>query len=222
MASTVVATTSVTYNPISAGFSSNTLYFYLPNDANTKATLHKITGVRGDFELNLAVKTIPTIKFTMTGLYNAPIGVAPPTSISFGKFIKPVPPNSQNTTGVTLFGYATPALEKFNLKIGNKVEFRNLVGDQYVFLSDRNSMGQVDFEALTPDVFDMFAAANVGTPGAISFTHGTVAGNKVAVSIPKSQPQNPTYADSTGVQMFQVPYIAQTTIRNDDFTLAFT
>jgi hypothetical protein len=221
MAATIVAGNSVAYAPVSSNFSSATLYFYGITDANT-AVLHKITGARGDFELNLATKSVPSIKFTMMGLYNAPTKVAAPTGMSFTKFAKPVIPNSQNTTGLSVFGYAAAALEKFQLKCGNKTEFKNLIGDQYILLSDRQSSGQVDFEAVTPDVNDFFGAAKTSAISPITFIHGNTAGNKVAVSVPAAQLLNPAYSDSNGVQLFQAPFIATPTTGNDEFTLTFT
>lgn len=222
LSSTIVATTSVTYAPVSSNFSSATLYFYGQTDGGT-AVLHKITGCRGDFELNLQASQIPTIKFTMMGLYNAPAELAAPTAISFAKFSKPLVANVTNTTPISLFGGVVgPGLDKLQFKCGNKTEFKNMIGDQYILLSDRQSSGQIDFEAVTPDVKDFFAGAINSTVAATSITHGTTAGNKVTLSVPNMQGLNPAYADNKGVQIFQIPFIAQPLAGNDEFSLAFT
>lgn len=222
LASTIVAAASVTYSPVSSNFSSATLYFYGMTDGGT-AVQHKITGARGDFELNLQAGQIPTIKFTLMGLYNAPTKLVAPSNFSFANFAKPLVSNTTNTTPISLFGgIVGPGLDKLQFKCGNKTDFKNLVGDQYVILSDRQSSGQIDIEAVTPDVHDFFSAAVSSAVAATSITHGTVAGNKVNLDIPFMQGLNPAYADNKGVQNFQIPFIAQPSVGNDEFSLAFT
>ena len=73
MAETVVASTSVTYAPVSASFGSCTIYY------NIDGVRHKVTGARGTFALGGAVGEIPTIDFTFTGIYNAPTDTALPS-----------------------------------------------------------------------------------------------------------------------------------------------
>lgn len=221
LACTEVAKTSVTYSPVSSGFSSATLYFYGQTDQGT-AVLHKITGARGDFELDLQSSQIPTVKFTMMGLYNAPTETAAPGGVQFGKFITPLVANATNTTPVSIFGLPSPTLNKLQFKCGNKTDFMSIIGDQYILQSDRQSSGQIDFEAVTPDVHDFFAAALQSSVSAASVSHGTTAGNIVTLSIPNLQGLNPAYSDNKGVQMFQVPFIAQPKAGNDEFSISFT
>mgnify|MGYP006896085895 FL=1 len=223
MAATVTANTSVAYSPVSSNFSSNTLYFYGQTDAGG-AVLHKITGARGDFELNLQASQIPTIKFTMMGLYNAPTKVAAPGAFSFAKFAKPQVSNTTNTPQFTAFGWAGvgPVLDKLQFKCGNKTEFKNMIGDSYILLSDRQSSGQIDIEAVTPDVKDFFASAIGSSTGLLSFNHGTVAGNQVGFLASQAQGLNPTYSDNKGVQSMQIPFIAQPGTGNDEFSLTFS
>lgn len=220
MSATITPNGNVTYEPVSSNFSSSTLYFYGQTDQGT-AVLHKITGARGDFELDLQVGQIPTVKFTMMGLYNAPTEIAAPTGVGFGKFIKPVISSATTTTPVSIFGLPNVALSKLQLKCGNKTDFMNLIGDQYILLSDRQTSGQFDFGAVTPDIHDFFASAINGVVTPASISHGTVAGNTVTVNMPKLQGLNPAYSDSKGVQMFQIPFIAQPNVGNDEFNLVF-
>ncbi|HQU04222.1 MAG TPA: phage tail tube protein, partial [Acidocella sp.] len=103
-AATTVAATSVTYAPVSTNFTSGTLYFYGQTDGGT-AVLHKLTGCRGDFTLDLATKAVPYVKFTIMGLYNAPTELAAPAGFTYAKFAKPVIPLSGITTA-TIGGLA--------------------------------------------------------------------------------------------------------------------
>ena len=211
----------VVYTPVSSCFSSATLYFYGQTDQGT-AVLHKITGARGDFEIDLQTGQIPTFKFTLMGLYNAPSKVTAPTGVAFGQFMKPVVANATNTTPVSIFNIPSIGLNKLQFKCGNKTDFMNTIGDQYIQISDRQSSGQIDFEAVTPDVYDFFASALSGTEGFAQIYHGTVAGNIVAIKIPQLQGLNPAYSDNKGVQMFQVPFIAQPNVGNDEFSIVFS
>lgn len=74
LSETIVASTSVTYAPVSSSFSSATIYF------NNDGIRHILTGCRGTFTLNGEVGQIPTIDFTMVGVYNAPTDTAQPTT----------------------------------------------------------------------------------------------------------------------------------------------
>ena len=74
LSETVSAGVSVTYAPVSASFSSVTIYY------NIDGVLHKVTGARGTFTLSGEVGGIPTIDFTFTGIYNTPTDTAAPSS----------------------------------------------------------------------------------------------------------------------------------------------
>jgi len=67
---TVVSDTSVTYAPVSSSFDSVTIHFF--QDGVRQA----VTGARGSFALSAEVGQIPTITFTMLGIYNAPTDVS--------------------------------------------------------------------------------------------------------------------------------------------------
>ena len=62
LALTTVSSTSNTYAPESSDFGSCTIW------CNYDGVLHKISGCRGSFSINLAVSEIPTITFNMVGI----------------------------------------------------------------------------------------------------------------------------------------------------------
>lgn len=213
LSETVSAGVSVTYAPISAAFESVTLYF------NNDGTQHKITGARGSVELQINARQIPIYKFSFQGLYNAPTAVSLPT-VSYTAFQTPLVANNTNTTGFSFFS-ASPVLESINLNVNNSVDFRTLIGSQYVQISDRKTSGTAVFEAPSLATKDYFAlAATDGTLGALSITHGTAAGNKVEIASSYIDIANPTYADNGGITMLQVPFVAvPSTAGNDEFTI---
>lgn len=213
LAETITASTSVAYAPVSSGFESVTMYF------NNDGVQHKITGARGSVEININAKQIPVFKFTFMGIYNAPTAASLPT-VTYTAFQTPLVANTTNTTGFSFLG-ASPVLESLTFNVNNSVDYRNLIGSQYVQLADRKASGNAVFEAPTLATKDYFAAAVAdGTLGALDITHGTVAGNKVQIASSTIDIANPTYSDNNGIVMLNVPFVAvPTTAGNDEFTI---
>lgn len=212
MAETIVASTTVTYAPVSTSFKSATIYY------NIDGVLHKLTGCRGNVEMTIAAGQIPVFKFTFTGIYNAPSDTAAP-AVTYTIFQTPLAANNSNTTGFSLFSYSA-ALESMSLNFGNQVTYRNLIGLEDVIMTDRAVTGNVIFEAPTMAAKDFFSLALGNTLGALDVTHGTVAGNKVQISSTKVDISNPTYSDSNSVHMLNVPLtLVPSTSGNDEISI---
>lgn len=204
--------TAVVYNPVSTSFDSVTIYF------NVDGVLHKATGCRGTFEIDLAVKQIPVFKFTMTGLYNAPTDTSAVTP-DFSDFQIPYLANTQNTPGFSLFGYSA-LLESASLNMTNSVELITLIGAESVKVLDRAPAGQLVFEAPTITAKDFFSLVSANTTGAMTLSHGALNGHKVNLSCPSVNLGNPVYQDSNGVQMLSVPFTASpSSTGNDEVTI---
>ena len=216
MSETIVATTSVTYAPVSASFSSATIYF------NNDGILHKATGCRGTFTLNAAVGEIPTIDFTMVGVYNAPTDTAAP-AVTYSAQASPLIFKQGNTSSFQFFSYAG-CLQSVTFDIANSTVYRELVGcTKEVIITDRKPAGTVMIEAPTLATKDYFSTAQTETTGNLTFLHGTTAGNRVTLNALQCDIANPSYADQDGIQMLNIPYIAvPTTSGNDEMSLVFT
>ena len=207
---------SVTYTPVSATFSSVTL------DFNADGTKHLVTGARGTATINLNTGEIPKISFEMMGIYNAASGASAVTP-TFGDQADPVVVNSTNTTPVSIFSYAA-CLENFSLSLNNENPFRQLAGcAQQVLITDRKPSGEISIEAPAIGTKDYFAIASAQTLGAISWTHGQTAGNIVAFNAANCNLDSPSYGDSDGVMMLNLPFMPNpTSAGNDEFTLVLT
>ena len=216
MVEAVVATTSATYVPTSGPFSAATIYF------NNDGVLHKATGCRGTFTLNAAVGEIPTIDFTMVGVYNAPTDTAAP-SVTYSNQASPLVFKQGNTSAFQFFSYAG-CLQSVSFDMANSTVYRELVGcTKEVLITDRKPAGTVMIEAPTLATKDYFALAQTETTGNLTFLHGTTAGNRVTLTASQCDIANPSYSDQDGIQMLNIPYIAvPTTAGNDEVTLAFT
>ena len=217
LSETIVATTSVTYAPVSTAFGSCTIYY------NIDGVLHKVTGARGTFTLNGTVGQIPTIDFTFTGIYNAPTDTALP-SVTYADQATPVIFKNGNTTGFELLSYAG-CLQTVSFDVGNTIIYRELVNcAKQVLLTDRASTGSVTIEAVTIATKDYFTAALSDTTlGNLLFQHGQTAGNIFDFVSTKIDIGDVSYGDQDGIHMLTIPYTAvPSTTGNDEFSFVYT
>ena len=216
LAETVVASTSVTYAPVSASFSSCTLYFH--NDG----IRHKVTGCRGTWSMSAEVGAIPFITFTMTGIYNAPTDETLP-SPTYANQAAPLIFKNGNTSNFSIFSYSG-CLQSLNFDLANETVYRELVGcTKEVLITNRGPNGTVVIEATSIATKDFFTIANGSSTGSISFQHGATGGNIVTFTTAQSDIGSPTYSDQDGIQMLNLSYLAiPTSSGNDELSLAFT
>ena len=206
----------VVYTPVSSAFGSVTLHY------NIDGVLHRLTGCRGTFSLNTAVGEIPTIDFTMTGIYNAPTDTAAPV-VTYADQATPRIFKAGNSGAFTMLGYSG-CLQSVSMDLGNTTVYRELVGcTKEVLITDRASTGTVVIEAPTIAQKDYFTAALTdGTLGELSFIHGTTGGNIVALQSVRVDIGDPSYQDQDGIHMLSLPYTAiPSTAGNDEFRLVF-
>jgi len=210
---TVAANTSVTYAPISSSFESCTLVYAVDG------VQHKLTGCRGSFAITGEVGQIPVINFTMTGLFNAPTDTANP-STTYANQAAPVIFKNGNTTSFTLFSYAG-SLQSFSFDQSNTTVYRELVGGtKEVLITDRRPNGTIVLEAELLATHNFFTDAIGTSTGTNTFQHGQSAGNIVTFSAPQTDLGSPTYSDSDGIQMLNLPYNATpTTAGNNEYSV---
>ena len=216
LAATIVASTSVTYAPVSASFSSATIYF------NVDGVLHKLTGCRGSMNMSCAVGAIPTLAFNLTGVYNAPTDTAQP-AVTYSAQATPLIFREGNTSAFSFFSYSG-ILQSVDFNLANDLVYRELVGGtKETLITDRKPAGTVMIEAPTITAKDFFTTALASSTGNLTFLHGTTAGNRVTFLASQVDVLNPTYQDQDSIMMLSVPYVAiPTTAGNNEFSLAFT
>ena len=216
MSGTVSAGVSVTYAPVSSSLSSCTIYY------NVDGILHKLTGCRGDMSMSCAVGVIPVLKFSMTGIYNAPTDTAALTP-TYAAQATPLVFRQGNTSAFSLFSYSG-VLQSLEFNLSNEIVYRELIGGtKEVLLTDRKPAGSVMIEMPTIAAKDYFAASLLTATGNLTFLHGTTAGNKVTFTAPYVDVTNPAYGEQDSAVMLNIPYVATpSSAGNDEFTLAYT
>jgi len=187
----IAAGVSVTYAPISVNFEAGAFYY------NSDGHLHKILGARGSVKLTLKPGGVPTMQFSMLGIYAGITEVALPAQTF--QAIKPVASNNANTTNFVLHAYAA-ILADLSLDVGTQPTYRNLVGAgaERIDLEGHSVTGQITIELPNLSSKDFFAISKAGTLGALTVTHGTVAGSKVKIDAPFVQLTNLQEPDANG------------------------
>lgn len=197
---TINAGVSAVYALNSTTFPSLSIYF------NVDGVLHKLTGARGTVSMSLNVKQIPKYRFTFMGVYNEVEDAALPAP-TYSAFRKPLTVSRGNTSSFSLHGF-TPCMSALEINLANEMAMRSLVNcTQEVFITDRKPAGSTTIEAPTvaqKDYWDIVASA---ATGALSVTHGLVAGNIIQISAPNTQLTTPQYSVEEGFQMLQMALI---------------
>ena len=203
----------VLYSPRSSGFESVSIYFFLDG------LRHRLTGVRGKMAPSFNHNAIPSLKFSLIGIYNPPTDTALPT-LTLTAWQQPLPMNKVNTPTFTLHGVAA-VLSSLEIDDGTVVNFRDYVNvAQDVRISGRECTGTAKIEADLLAVKDWFAIARAGTTGALNLIHGTAAGNKLQIEAATVQIGNPSYEDADGVAMLNLPLMFHFSGAGDnDYTL---
>lgn len=211
-AETINAGVDVVYNLVSSAFGYGSLYF------NHDGELHKLLGVRGNAMFNFSKEASPYIEFNFLGLWDqTPTAVAPGTP-DFSDFTSPIPVNKANTPTFTVDGYAANA-ESLSVDSGQQVEYRNVIGQERVLITDRSASGSMSLEKTALADKDFFAIVRAHQIIDINLIHGVTAGNIVELDI-KSQLKMSPDTNSQGLAV--VPFdlrLVPTDAGNDEFTL---
>ena len=196
LSSTINATTSVDYAPVSSGFKTVTIYVFIDG------IKHALTGAMGTVDFEFTAKQIPVMKFKFVGLYTAPSDSTNPTMTTTA-WQMPLAVNYANTSGFNLHGYAG-LLQSLSISLSNSVIHRNLVGAEYITISDRDITGSCMIQL--PDTLatkNFYTAALTAVQSTLALTHGTAAFNKFQVAGSLIQLTKPTLSDSDGIRMIQ-------------------
>jgi hypothetical protein len=172
-----------------------TLYYY------QSGILHKITGARGSFSIDVKAKAFGGIKFSFTGLHE-PVEDAALPMPDFTAWQTPLKIGAQNSS----FTLGGTALKLISLEYdqANQVVYQEYVGHEEVEITDYQPSATIVVEAPTRTVFDPFTLAQNGDQLAVAFANGEV-GNQIAWEASKVQIGRPTYGEQDGTQTYSIP-----------------
>jgi len=210
---TIVASTSVTYQPVSTAFEYCTIYYY------HAGKLQKAIGCQGTFTLAFTVDDKVMVNFSFIGKDAGDTDVA----LATGTYDATSPLAFIGAT-VALGGF-TPKVSAINFDLGNQIETppdaNDTDGYSDIIIVDRDMVGDVDPEhtlkATNDWIADWEAATSINvTTGAV----GSTAGNIITASWPTARYRSIDFASRNGLRSLAIPFRAV----GDDaaFDLAFT
>ncbi len=215
-AQTVSVGTSVTYNPVSAGFESITLHFHYDG------IRHVLTGARGTVKLMLKTGNVPHLEFEFTGRFAPATDAAQPVAV-LTAFKAPVVANAANTPTFTLAGVAM-ALRSLSFNAGVQVEPRFLIGAaDSMIVTAREELIEATVEARAMATFNPYARAAANERMPLVLQHGTIAGARAALNVPLAQLQRPTGVEQQqNIAEWPLRFVPQPDTGNDQWTLVLT
>jgi hypothetical protein len=212
---TIVASTSVTYRPVSTAHSSVTFWIW------HGLTKQIITGARGTARLRFTAQGLPYLECDFIGLYNAPAEAAQ-LSPTYTGFKKPLPVTKTNTPTFTVNAVAFVMRETI-LDLGNQVEPRLLVGSEQIIIVDRAESLSMRVEAQPVSSFNPFSLAAAQTEVAVSLVHGTVAGAITTLAAPTTQIKRLSgFENAQNILEWPLEGVPLPSSGNDQWSLALT
>lgn len=210
-------TENVSYDPVSTGFESATLYFYRDGE------VHKMPGARGTVSVGISAQGLPMLNFTFTGFYRRPEAVVTMPVFNVDAFQYPLPVTEANTPTFSVLGHNAIASD-FSFDLSNNITARNLIGLNEVVLTDRSVSGSLSIDApdlATKNFYTDVESHSAVTTGVLKLVHGLVAGNIVQVDAPKIQLTNISHAEADGVLQYSLNTTFIPVLGDDEIKLTF-
>ncbi len=203
------------YTPVSDPdeMGSCTIYFF------KDGILHISTGCRGSWEINCPVGEIPTIKFTMRGLWVDPSDQATPTP----ECVDIAPPV---VVGMGLsVGTFAPVVAALTLAVNNELVQRKDVnapeGVIGIAIKARKPSGSLDPEVDTLANFNPWEKWKDAVSSALAATLGKEAGNRIEIYIPKATFGDMQYGDRDGIATYEINYGCVADVSDDELRLIY-
>lgn len=198
MSETISAGASVTYAPQSAEANIKSLTFYVYKDGN----LHKITGARGTYVMNLEAGKYGVISWTFKGLYNDVSAAAAPSITMSETTLPPIVYNASFSWG----GYAAIA-SALSIDYGNAItrreSFNASSGVGSFRIGDRKAQGSFNPEAVVEATHPFWGNWKASTARALAIIIGATAGNICTINGPKCISTGLKYSDDEGVAIYE-------------------
>lgn len=212
-AATTTVGTDVTYDLVSEGEPTLTLYGYLDK------TRFIVTNAKGTVSFELNAKGIPIMKYEFLGRYIvATEELAMPTDADFTDFLQPKTVGKTNTPTFTFHGQSA-CMSAFSVDIANALAWRELVNCAAPHSPDRQPTGSVTMEMPSVAVKNWAEIVRESTTGACQLVHGVTPGNIVELNMPAVQCKPFTLQDDSGIAMLQMPFDINPVAGNDELSI---
>lgn len=212
---TVVASTSVTYAPVSTSFESGTLYYY------SDGLRHIVTGCRGTVSFNLETGAAPKASFTLTGHDT----LLTDTAIVTPTYDSTVPVPVINVP-FTIGGYSA-VIANLSLDLSNNVttppDMSSSDGFGETIITARDVNGSFDPEQVLLATNNYINDWKNDTTLALATgVIGSTAGNRVAFSCPAVYYKEISPGDRDGLRTYEIGFGCAESSGDDEISIAFT
>mgnify|MGYP003624349992 CR=1 FL=1 len=215
VAETIIAATSVAYNPITDDPEAGTIQFFIGG------TRHVMLGARGTASFEMTANQIPYINFELWGLFSLPTEEIRPTP-NLSAWKRPQEVGDTYTT-LTLDGEAGLIMRKFMMSMNNQVEPRFLVGSEEILITDRTEQIECTIEATDLATYNPYSAAFNQSEIAMTLAHGTGAGRIATFGFTKAQMQRPQGLETPqNITEWPLRLVPIPTAGSDQWTLTLT
>lgn len=177
------AGTNVVYNPISDGFQGVTIHMWVGD------TRYVLLAAKSNVQFKLDASGIPYYEFDYTGIWTLPTDQARPV-VDVSVYKDPKPATKANTPTFTVNGVSL-VMRSFTLNFGNDVKPSFLINEESIIVARKAESVQFQVRAVPLGTFNPYLLAANQTQVAVQLIHGTTAGRKIQLDIPRLQLQRP-------------------------------
>ena len=222
MGQTVVAVTSVTYAPITAAASMESLTQYF----NIGDKKYIMVGSRGNVKWKYTAGKIPRMMFDFTGLLPASNAVTDDTSyggaLTLTAWKQPQIVNFANTPAFSVHGFGTSELYSMEIDLGNMVTYRNKPNAEDVTIVGRKPTVTLSIGEPTLAQKNFYTNQIGAVLDVLSITHGVGAGNVIGHGGPKFQIESVDLGAEDNVRVLNIKGRLLPNAGNDDLSMICT
>lgn len=214
---TNVPATSDTYDLVSTGFESCTIWAYLDG------LLHKIVGCRGSVEFTGEAGAQPRLAWTFQGLYATPTDATIAASSAFDSTKGPV------FMGATFtYGAYAAIIQQLSLNLNNEFYQRESViathGIVGIEIVGRTPGGSINPEAIIEATRPWWANWEAASGATLAVVIGGTAGNIITINSDANGcvKESIAWGDRNGVRIYDIPFGLYGSSGDDELQLVFT
>ena len=215
---TIVASTSVTYAPVSTGFESVAIYFF-----EFGRVRHILLGCRGTLRISWTAGEIPVATFEMIGRIGTVTDQSQPTAT-----LNQTVPEAALGLNAQVGGVSDLVVQSFELDLGNQIEVPANVNDSEgygnVLMTDRDPMLSLQRHAELVATIDPWGDLRASTARAfVSGSLGATAGNIINLNAPQMHYRDITPGESENVRVESYNFgLHESSSGDDQFEIVFT
>lgn len=214
---TVVASTSVTYAPISALASIPTLTLAIYKDGLRKA----LKGARGNVKYSAKAGEPGMFEFEFVGVYDGTTDVAILTPSGVDTTV-PVPLLSATFSVASFSAFVSQLAFDMANELTPRGDINQASGYISTLLTKREPKGSFDPEDELVATHDFYGRWLLGTTGALTWKHEGSAGNITTFTVPNCQYTKIAESDRSGIATLNTDFLMTRSSGDDELSIAFT